>query len=409
MVASKIEHPRDPNKLTRPQKQNHMQTSDLHPNGPATGDNSSGAVHPTRTDAYFDAVKYTAAPIARDPFGRRMAPTAVAGNPNAGIQAITDAVRRNSAWVHPLRQEIGRVIVGQQYLVDRLMVGLVSNGHILLEGVPGLAKTLALKTLAGAVGLRFSRLQFTPDMLPADIVGTMIYNPRDGSFSTKRGPVFANLVLADEINRAPAKVQSALLEAMQERQVTLGDESHRLPDPFLVLATQNPLEQEGTYPLPEAQVDRFMMKVLVQYPNRTEERAILDTMAVAERSFDVQPVVTAEDIIQARSVVSSIYVDDKVKDYIVDIVLATRDPQPYGIDFNGYVQCGASPRATINLTLAARAIAFLQGRGYVTPQDVKDVAYDVLRHRIIVSYEAEAENITSSNIIAGILEVLPVP
>jgi MoxR-like ATPase len=388
-----------------------MQTSDLHPAHPANADKPPAVVHPTRTDAYFDAVKYTPAPIARDPFGRRTAPasTPVVGNPNAGIQAINDAVRQNSAWVDPLRQEMARVIVGQQQLVDRLIVGLISNGHLLLEGVPGLAKTLALKTLAGTVGLRFSRLQFTPDMLPADIVGTMIYNPRDGSFSTKRGPVFANLVLADEINRAPAKVQSALLEAMQERQVTLGDESHRLPDPFLVLATQNPLEQEGTYPLPEAQVDRFMMKVLVKYPSRGEERAILDTMAVAERTFDVQPVVTGEDILRARQVVSGIYVDDKVKDYIVDLVLATRDPRPYGIDLNGYVQCGASPRATINLTLAARAIAFLQGRGYVTPQDVKEVAYDVLRHRIIVSYEAEAENITSENIIAGILEGLPVP
>jgi MoxR-like ATPase len=388
-----------------------MQTSDTDPTKPTTAGQSSAAVHPQRTDAHFDAVKYSPAPMARDPFGHRTpsAPTPIAGNPHAGIQAIQEAVRQNSSWVHPLRQEIGRVIVGQQHLVDRLIVGLISNGHILLEGVPGLAKTLALKTLAATVGLRFSRLQFTPDMLPADIVGTMIYNPRDGSFNTKHGPVFANLVLADEINRAPAKVQSALLEAMQERQVTLGDESHRLPDPFLVLATQNPLEQEGTYPLPEAQVDRFMLKVLVKYPNRSEERAILDTMAVAERSFDVEPVVTAEDIAQARRIVSSIYVDDKVKDYIVDIVLATRDPQPYGIDLNGYVQCGASPRATISLTLAGRAIAFLQGRGYVTPQDVKDVAYDVLRHRIIVSYEAEAENVTSENIIAGILAGLPVP
>ena len=388
-----------------------MQTSDLYPNDPAAADKSSATFHPGRTDAHFDAVKYTPTPMARDPFGRRTPATQmpIVGLPNTGIQAINDAVRQNSAWVQPLRQEIGRVIVGQQHLVDRLIIGLICNGHILLEGVPGLAKTLALKTLAGAVGLHFSRLQFTPDMLPADIVGTMIYNPRDGSFSTKHGPVFANLVLADEINRAPAKVQSALLEAMQERQVTLGDESHRLPDPFLVLATQNPLEQEGTYPLPEAQVDRFMLKVLVKYPNRSEERAILDTMAVAERSFEVQPVVSAEDVVQARKVVSGIYVDEKVKDYIVDIVLATRDPQPYGIDLNGYVQCGASPRATINLTLGARAIAFLQGRGYVTPQDVKDVAYDVLRHRIIVSYEAEAENITSENVIAGILEGLPVP
>ena len=388
-----------------------MQTSDLYPNDPTTAENSSATFHPGHSDAHFDAVKYTPTPTAREPFGRRTlaTPIPIVNNPNTGIQAINDAVRQNSAWVQPLRQEIGRVIVGQQHLVDRLIVGLISNGHILLEGVPGLAKTLALKTLAGAVGLHFSRLQFTPDMLPADIVGTMIYNPRDGSFSTKQGPVFANLVLADEINRAPAKVQSALLEAMQERQVTLGDESHPLPDPFLVLATQNPLEQEGTYPLPEAQVDRFMLKVLVKYPNRSEERAILDTMAVAERSFEVQPVVSAEDILQARKVVSSIYVDEKVKDYIVDIVLATRDPQPYGIDLNGYVQCGASPRATISLTLGARAIAFLQGRGYVTPQDVKDVAYDVLRHRIIVSYEAEAENITSENIIAGVLEGLPVP
>jgi MoxR-like ATPase len=388
-----------------------MQTSDLYPNDPATAEKSSATFHPGRSDAHFDAVKYTPTPTARDPFGRRTlaTPMPIINDPNRGIQAINDAVRQNSAWVQPLRQEIGRVIVGQQHLVDRLIVGLISNGHILLEGVPGLAKTLALKTLAGAVGLHFSRLQFTPDMLPADIVGTMIYNPRDGSFSTKQGPVFANLVLADEINRAPAKVQSALLEAMQERQVTLGDESHPLPDPFLVLATQNPLEQEGTYPLPEAQVDRFMLKVLVKYPNRSEERAILDTMAVTERSFEVQPVVSAEDILQARKVVSSIYVDEKVKDYIVDIVLATRDPQPYGIDLNGYVQCGASPRATISLTLGARAVAFLQGRGYVTPQDVKDVAYDVLRHRIIVSYEAEAENITSENIIAGVLEGLPVP
>jgi MoxR-like ATPase len=397
--------------LTRPPKPKHMQTSNLYPNDPETAEKSSATFHPGRSDAHFDAVKYTPMPMARDPFGRRTlaTPNPIVSNPNTGIQAINDAVRQNSAWVQPLRQEIGRVIVGQQHLIDRLIVGLISNGHILLEGVPGLAKTLALKTLAGAVGLQFSRLQFTPDMLPADIVGTMIYNPRDGSFSTKQGPVFANLVLADEINRAPAKVQSALLEAMQERQVTLGDESHRLPDPFLVLATQNPLEQEGTYPLPEAQVDRFMLKVLVKYPNRSEERAILDTMAVAERSFEVQPVVSAEDILQARKVVSSIYVDEKVKDYVVDIVLATRDSRPYGIDLNGYVQCGASPRATISLTLGARAIAFLQGRGYVTPQDVKDVAYDVLRHRIIVSYEAEAENITSENIIAGILEGLPVP
>jgi MoxR-like ATPase len=369
----------------------------------------AATVQPGRADSDFDAAKYTPAPLQSRPLPNEQWAQPAVGNPNVGIQAINDNVRTASAWVEPLRQQMARVIVGQEELINRLIVGLISNGHILLEGVPGLAKTLALKTLASAVGLHFQRLQFTPDMLPADIVGTMIYNPRDGSFSTKHGPVFSNLILADEINRAPAKVQSALLEAMQERQVTLGDETYRLPDPFLVLATQNPLEQEGTYPLPEAQVDRFMMKVIVGYPNRTEERAILDAMAVTEPSLDVQSVVSAQDIINARRVVSGIYVDDKVKNYIVDIVLATRDPKPYGIDLNGWVQYGASPRGTISLTLAARAHAFLQGRGYVTPQDVKDLAYDVLRHRIAVSYEAEAENITSENIVAGILEGLPVP
>jgi MoxR-like ATPase len=369
----------------------------------------AATVQPGRADSDFDAAKYTPAPVRSRPLPNEQWTQPAVGNPNVGIQTINDNVRTTSAWVEPLRQQMARVIVGQEELIDRLMVGLISNGHILLEGVPGLAKTLALKTLASAIGLHFQRLQFTPDMLPADIVGTMIYNPRDGSFGTKHGPVFSNLILADEINRAPAKVQSALLEAMQERQVTLGDETYRLPDPFLVLATQNPLEQEGTYPLPEAQVDRFMMKVIVGYPNRTEERAILDAMAVTEPSLGVQPVVSTQDIINARRVVSDIYVDNKVKNYIVDIVLATRDPKPYGIDLNGWVQYGASPRGTISLTLAARAHAFLQGRGYVTPQDVKDLAYDVLRHRIAVSYEAEAENITSENIVAGILEGLPVP
>ena len=359
---------------------------------------------PPRVERDFSAEKYTI-PAARGSVSRQWDRS----GENPAIRDVQERVQQASTWVQPLRQQMARVIVGQEQLVDRLMVGLISNGHILIEGVPGLAKTLALKTLAAAVGLDFQRMQFTPDMLPADIVGTMIYNPRDGSFSTKHGPVFANLILADEINRAPAKVQSALLEAMQERQVTLGDETYRLPDPFLVMATQNPLEHEGTYPLPEAQVDRFMMKVIVNYPNRTEERAILDAMAVTEPSWDVERVVSGDDIIQARRVVSGIYVDDKVKDYIVDIVLATRDPRPYGIDLNGYVQYGASPRATISLTLAARAQAFLQGRGYVTPQDVKDLAYDVLRHRIAVSYEAEAENIASENIIAGILEGLPGP
>jgi len=332
-----------------------------------------------------------------------------AGSPNERIQAINEAVRTTSTWVAPLRQEISRVLVGQKNLVDRLLVGLVTNGHILLEGVPGLAKTLSLKTLAAATQLKFHRLQFTPDMLPADIIGTMIYNPRDGSFHTKHGPIFSNFILADEINRAPAKVQSALLEAMQERQVTLGDDTYGLPQPFLVMATQNPLEQEGTYPLPEAQVDRFMLKVVVDYPNRAEERAILEAMATSEPDLRVAPVVSGDDILAARRVVNSVYVDDKLKDYIVDVVWATRDPKHYGIDLNGYVRYGASPRATIALTMAAKAWAFLNGRGYVTPQDVKTFALDVLRHRVAVSYEAEAENITSEDIITKVLQTLIVP
>ncbi|MEY4484215.1 MAG: hypothetical protein RL693_1667 [Verrucomicrobiota bacterium] len=407
MVLALTNQNQNQNQNPTPMKQNILNSN------PPVAARSATAAQPGRIDADFDAVKYKPTPIlSRHMPASSWTPpgaTAAVGTPNAGIQAINEAVRANSAWVQPLRQQMARNVVGQEQLIDRLMVGLISNGHILLEGVPGLAKTLALKTLASAVGLHFQRMQFTPDMLPADIVGTMIYNPRDGTFTTKHGPVFANLVLADEINRAPAKVQSALLEAMQERQVTLGEETYRLPDPFLVLATQNPLEQEGTYALPEAQVDRFMLKVIVTYPNRAEERAIQDAMSVTERSWDVTPVVSAENILNARRVVSGIYVDDKVKDYIVDIVLATRDAKPYGIDLNGYVQYGASPRATIGLTLASRAHAFLQGRGYVTPQDVKDLAYDVLRHRIAVTYEAEAENITSEDIIASILEGLPVP
>ena len=328
---------------------------------------------------------------------------------DAAMRAAREAVLENSGWVAPLRAEIARVIVGQRHLVDRLLMALLTNGHVLLEGVPGLAKTLALKTLAGAVAVRFKRLQFTPDMLPADIVGTMIYNPQDGAFRTKHGPIFSNLILADEINRAPAKVQSALLEAMQERQVTLGDETYPLPTPFLVLATQNPLEQEGTYPLPEAQIDRFMMKVLVNYPNRAEERAILDSMATSEPMPIVRPVVSAAQILEARHVVNSLYVDDKIRDYIVDIVLATRPPAAKSLKIDGYIQTGASPRATINLTLAARAAAFLNGRHYVTPQDVKNIAMDVLRHRVSVTYEAEAENVTSEDVIHKILDALPVP
>jgi MoxR-like ATPase len=325
------------------------------------------------------------------------------------IQAIEQDVQRHSAWVSPLQHEIGRVIVGQRYLVERLLVAVLSGGHVLLEGVPGLAKTLVLKTLAGAIKADFHRLQFTPDMLPADIVGTLIYNPKEGGFVTKRGPVFSNFVLADEINRAPAKVQSALLEAMQERQVTLGDETYRLPEPFLVMATQNPIEQEGTYPLPEAQVDRFMMKVVIGYPSRTEERAILDAMATSEPALDVEKVVSVQDIVEARHVVNRVYVDDRVKDYVVDLVSATREPEKYGLQIRPYIQYGASPRATINLTLGAKALAFLHGRGYVTPLDVKSLALDVLRHRLAVTYEAEAEGISSEQLVQRILETLPVP
>jgi MoxR-like ATPase len=328
---------------------------------------------------------------------------------HASLADTANAVRESSTWVAPLRQEISRVIVGQRYLIDRLLIALIANGHVLLEGVPGLAKTLALRTLAAAVQAEFRRIQFTPDMLPADIVGTLIYNPRDGTFNPKLGPVFANFVLADEINRAPAKVQSALLESMQERQVTLGESTYPLPVPFLVMATQNPVEQEGTYPLPEAQVDRFMLKVVVTYPSRIEERSILDTMATTSPNLEVQPVVTTEQILRAREVVNMIHIDEKVSDYIVDIVIATRDPKAYRLDFPGWIQYGASPRATIALTLAARALAFLNGRAYVTPQDVKEVAHDVLQHRVTVTYEAEAENLSSRDIVQKILDTLPVP
>src|ERR1700736_3149546 len=328
---------------------------------------------------------------------------------DAAMRAARETVLDNSTWIAPLQAEMARVIVGQKHLIDSLLIALLTNGHVLLEGVPGLAKTLALKTLAGCVAVRFKRLQFTPDMLPADIVGTMIYSPQEGVFRTKHGQIFSNLILADEINRAPAKVQSALLEAMQERQVTIGDETYRLPTPFLVLATQNPLEQEGTYPLPEAQIDRFMMKVIVTYPNRTEERAILDAMATTEAMLVPNAVVSAAQIIEARHVVNTLYVDDKIRDYIVDLVLATRPPIAPSLNLNGYIQIGASPRATIALTLAARAMAFLNGRHFVIPQDVKTIAMDVLRHRVPGPYEAEAENVPSENVIEKILNTLPVP
>ncbi|MEK0445145.1 MAG: hypothetical protein RLZZ399_466 [Verrucomicrobiota bacterium] len=325
-------------------------------------------------------------------------------------QEITEQVRIASHWVAPLEQEIGRVVVGQRSLVEGLLVGLLTNGHILLEGVPGLAKTLTVKTLAQSIHTGFQRIQFTPDLLPADLIGTLIYNPRTGEFSTKRGPLFSNLILADEINRAPAKVQSALLEAMQERQVTIGDQTFPLPDPFLVLATQNPLEQEGTYSLPEAQLDRFMLKLKVGYPSKKEERQILDLMGTSAPKLEVSQILDPKDILAARALVNELFVDDRVKDYIVDLVFATREPSVYGVKgLDGMLRYGASPRATIALTLAAKARAFLAGRGYVTPQDVKNVAPDVLRHRILVSYEAEAEDLSSESIISKLLQHLPVP
>lgn len=328
---------------------------------------------------------------------------------NTGISAINEAVQKTGAFIRPLFGEMGKVIVGQSYLVERLTIGLLANGHVLLEGVPGLAKTLSVKSLAACINAKFSRLQFTPDMLPADVIGTQIYNPQSGQFTTRKGPIFANLVLADEINRAPAKVQSALLEAMQEKQVTIGENTFKLEEPFLVLATQNPIEQEGTYPLPEAQVDRFMLKLKIGYPARDEERQILETMARTSGAPVTTAVVEPKQILQARQVINDIYVDDKVKDYIVDLVCATRDPGNYKINLSGMIQLGASPRATIFLTLAAKAHAFLKGRGYVTPQDVKSIGMDVLRHRVAITYEAEAEEKTSETIIQKIFDELPVP
>ncbi len=329
---------------------------------------------------------------------------------NTGITAINEEVQRASAFVRPLMTEMGKVIVGQTYLVERLIIGLLANGHVLLEGVPGLAKTLSVKTLAQCISCKFARLQFTPDLLPADLIGTQIYNPQNGTFTTRRGPIFANLVLADEINRAPAKVQSALLESMQEKQVTIGDQTFKLEEPFLVLATQNPIEQEGTYPLPEAQVDRFMLKLKIVYPSRAEERQVLDLMARTGPPPTAEAVVSPQQIKDARKVVNDIYIDDKVKDYIVDIVCATREPDTYKIQgLQGLIQLGASPRATIALTLAAKAYAFLRGRGYVTPQDVKSIGMDVLRHRVAITYEAEAEEKTSETIVQKIFNELPVP
>ncbi|HWR97453.1 MAG TPA: MoxR family ATPase, partial [Candidatus Methanoperedens sp.] len=322
---------------------------------------------------------------------------------------INARVREESRFVADLRAGMGQVIVGQKYLVERLLVCLLANGHVLLEGVPGLAKTLSVRTLAALLDASFQRIQFTPDLLPADLIGTQVYNPREATFTTRKGPLFANLILADEINRAPAKVQSALLEAMQERQVTIGPETFPLPRPFLVLATQNPIEQEGTYPLPEAQVDRFMLKLRVGYPSLQEERRIMDLMAVTEKVFSVKPVVGVEAIARARGVVDEIYLDEKVKEYILAIVFATREPERFNLKLKEQIRYGASPRASLFLAVTAKAHAFLDGRGYVTPQDVKALAPDVLRHRVIVSYEAEAEELTSGDLVARILSELPVP
>ncbi len=294
-------------------------------------------------------------------------------------------------------------------MLERMLIGLLANGHILLEGVPGLAKTLAVTVLSRAIDADFRRIQFTPDLLPADLIGTQIYRQSDGEFVTRKGPIFANIILADEINRAPAKVQSALLESMQERQVSIGEQTYALPTPFLVLATQNPIEQEGTYPLPEAQLDRFMLKLKIDYPNKEQERQILDRMAVTDKKFDIKPVIKPSDIAEVRAVVDEIYIDEKVKDYIVDIVCATRDPEKYGLKIGNFINYGASPRATIYLAVAAKAHAFLQQRGYVTPQDVKSIGPDVLRHRVIVSYEAEAEDKTSEDIIKAIFDNIEVP
>ena len=325
------------------------------------------------------------------------------------IRELNDLIASKSNFVNMIRQGMDQTIVGQKHLVDSLLIALLANGHVLLEGVPGLAKTKAISTLASLIDARFSRIQFTPDLLPADVVGTMIYSIKKEQFEVKKGPVFANFVLADEINRAPAKVQSALLEAMQERQVTIGEQTYRLEEPFLVLATQNPIEQEGTYPLPEAQVDRFLMKVLIGYPSKSEESDIIK-MNIAPDPVEVRPMVTPADIVDTRKVVQQIYIDEKIQKYIVDIVFATRFPGDYGLnDLKSMISFGASPRASINMALASRAYAFLRNRGYVIPEDVRAVCHDVMRHRLGLTYEAEANNITSDEIISNILDKIAVP
>jgi len=325
------------------------------------------------------------------------------------VRALNELVAKESAFVDDLLAEIGKVIVGQTYMIERILIGLLTGGHVLLEGVPGLAKTLTVRTICDAIHAKFARVQFTPDLLPADLIGTVIYDQKTGEFSSKLGPIFANLVLADEINRAPAKVQSALLEAMQERQVTIGDKSYPLPNPFVVMATQNPIEQEGTYPLPEAQIDRFMLMVKVGYPSREEERLVMDRMT-GVMNTTAGSKTSPEQLLEARKVVRDVYMDDRVKDYIVDVVFATREPQKKGMkDLAPLIEYGASPRASIALNLAARAHAFLRHRGYVTPEDVKAIGPDVLRHRMVLSYEAEAEEVTAEDIVRRVFEVVEVP
>jgi len=330
--------------------------------------------------------------------------------PEPDLEYVKDQIATESAFVDDLLNEIGRVVVGQQYMIERLLIGLLADGHVLLEGVPGLAKTLTVSALSQAIGTDFQRIQFTPDLLPADLLGTLVYNQKKGSFSIKKGPIFTNIILADEINRSPAKVQSALLESMQERQVTIGERTFSLDDPFLVLATQNPIEQEGTYPLPEAQVDRFMLKIGVDYPTRDEELEIMRRMARTSERPSVRSVATPEQILRARDVINDLYVDERVEQYIVDLVLTSREPETKGLDDLGpLVEYGASPRASINLNLAARAHAFLQHRAYVTPEDVRAVAMDVLQHRIVITYEAEAEQVTPVDIVERILNTVEVP
>ncbi len=324
------------------------------------------------------------------------------------IQAINKKVEQESVFVETLLAEVRKVIVGQKYLLERLLVGILANGHILLEGVPGLAKTLSVKTFSDCIHTKFQRIQFTPDLLPADLIGTLVYNQKDGSFAPRKGPIFANIILADEINRAPAKVQSALLEAMQERQVTIGSTTYPLDEPFMVLATQNPIEQEGTYPLPEAQVDRFMLKLRVDYPNKEEEKQILERMSTGNVP-KADRVITPAEVMKARGVVNEIYCDERIKNYIIDLVFATRRPRDFNLDIEGLIDYGASPRASIYLTVASKAYAFVRGRGYVTPEDVKAVGLDVLRHRIILSYEAEAEALNSDEIVQRVFDAIEVP